>query len=89
MDTVQLIQRSTTLTMYRTIPQIGIVGFLVVFALSRLSTKPLTETKIVDLTSPVKNEPSTPQRAKMSPALGTVFSPVGRRSARIASRKED
>ena len=90
MDTVKVNQtRHGTNYVPLSIPQIGIIGFLVVFGLSRLSTQPLTETKMVDLKSPVKDVPLTPQRAIKSPALGTVFSPVGRRSARIASRKED
>ena len=70
--------------------QVGLVGFLVVIGLSGLSAKSLEPSKTVTFSSPTKPAKSaggTPINKK----TGSVMTPEGRRSARIARqrRKED
>ena len=82
------------------IPQIAIVGFLCVLGLSRLTTKPLAgkagtknkSSKKVATTTTTTNALKTPPRRtrpKEVDSLGTMDTPSGRRSARIASRRKE
>lgn len=70
--------------------QIGLIGFLIVIGLSALSVKPEKSQEDEDANG---DAPSTPKRGRTpreSEKLGTIATPAGRRSARIArTRKED
>lgn len=72
------------------------IGFLIVIGLSAMSVYPETK-KESDKTDSANDDngdaaPSTPKRktrSDESQPLGTIETPAGRRSARIARRKED
>eukprot|EP00525_Craspedostauros_australis_P011625 CAMPEP_0198115972 /NCGR_PEP_ID=MMETSP1442-20131203/8744_1 /TAXON_ID= /ORGANISM="Craspedostauros australis, Strain CCMP3328" /LENGTH=84 /DNA_ID=CAMNT_0043773621 /DNA_START=198 /DNA_END=452 /DNA_ORIENTATION=- len=68
---------------------IGLLGFLAVLALSKVSARPISQDgKKVTIQEPSSPRmPSTPIEKK----VGSVMTPVGRRSARLAKnrRKED
>ena len=71
------------------------IGFLIVIALSGLSVrpseKPSDQGDDDDGDDDKGKGPSTPRRTPRvkKGTLGTIETPVGRRSARIARRKED
>jgi hypothetical protein len=70
--------------------QAGLIGFLLVLVVSRLSA--VKDEKAVQFEgSPTKGAPGTPKEAgtPLESKTGSVMTPGGRRSARLARRKED
>jgi hypothetical protein len=69
--------------------QVGLLGFLLVIGLSSLSAKAVKE----DSSSTPSTPPRTPEKGgtPVAKKVGSVMTPGGRRSARIAKirRKED
>ena len=80
------------LSSFLTIPQLGLLGFLAVLGLSKLSAR---EAKVqIDEPSTPKKKSGVTTRSKSGTPIeqktGTIMTPAGRRSARIArTRKED
>ena len=73
--------------------QIGVLAIVIIFGITKSSStkkevqfNPSTE---VTFKSPVKNENVTKTGTPINEKTGTVMTPAGRRSARLARRKED
>jgi hypothetical protein len=90
---------SHTHAFYMASRQTALVAFLCVLGLSKLTTKPLAgtanakkATKKATAAATVKDALKTPPRRtrpKEADSLGTMETPSGRRSARIASRRKE
>mmetsp|Transcript_297 Transcript_297/g.653 ORF Transcript_297/g.653 Transcript_297/m.653 type:complete len:88 (+) Transcript_297:80-343(+) len=72
---------------------IGILGFLAVLGLSKVSAKPIDEKRVTiqEPATPVKTRSSGGPTTPLERKVGSVMTPDGRRSARLAKtrRKED
>ena len=73
--------------------QAGLIGFLLVLAMSRISSKKDEKAVQFEASSATPSTPnSTPRKSRGTPIenkTGSVMTPGGRRSARLARRKED
>ena len=74
--------------------QVGLIGFLLVIGMSSLSAKALKEESGSAPSTPRMSAPGTPEKlgTPVGKKVGSVMTPGGRRSARIAGntrRKED
>ena len=67
------------------------LGFFIVIGLSGISARKMSQPKSVSFTNDTSVPPSTPQKpgTPIHKKTGTVMTPDGRRSARLARRRKE
>ena len=70
--------------------QIGVLALVVIFGITKASKKEVQfDSAAVTFKAPEKADKVTKSGTPINEKTGTVMTPAGRRSARLARRKED